>query len=159
VIRINGYLGHAVLREMDQLRVPVGRIVHPPQVASYDVSEYSLVVTDHDQLAGGLSFRRSIGVPGVVVQDLRAVGVQAPTGQRVLSAELMVQGVNRRADPLHRNARLPEGSQGVSLRETNEWHRSLVAAGGPTGGNHRAPRDDTSARPLPLAAVGLGRER
>jgi hypothetical protein len=50
VIRIDSHLGPAVLREMDQLRVPVSREGHPPQVTGHDVSEYPLVAFDCDDV-------------------------------------------------------------------------------------------------------------
>jgi hypothetical protein len=43
VIGIDGDLGHAVLREMDHLRIPVGREIYPSQVGGHDISEYPLV--------------------------------------------------------------------------------------------------------------------
>jgi hypothetical protein len=74
-------LGHTVLREMNQLCVPVGREVHPPQVMGHHVGENPLVVADDDQFAGRFPFRGAVGVLSAVIQDLRSIGKQALAGE------------------------------------------------------------------------------
>jgi hypothetical protein len=88
VVGIDCYLGNTILREMDYLRITVGREVHAPQVAIHDLGEHPLVVADNHQLPSRLALWGIPGMLRIVVQDLRAVGVQAFAGQGMLKAQL-----------------------------------------------------------------------
>ena len=57
------------------------------------------------------------------------------THLEVVVIPVSIQSVDRRADPLHRDTRLPERGQSVGLSKANERHRSLVAVCWPNRGN------------------------
>ena len=85
VIRIDGHFGDLILRQTDELGVPVASEIDPLQVLLHDLAEHPLVVAHHDKFARGLTFRRVTRVLRVVVQDLRAVRVAACSPARALA--------------------------------------------------------------------------
>jgi len=94
-----------------------------------------------------------------VTSSSRPPSGRSAAGQGMLQAQLVMQGVDGWADPLHRDARLPERRQRVGLRETDERHRSLMPVSWAAGGDYWTGCNDASARPAALIPVGPGRER
>lgn len=83
VLRVYGHLGDAVLREPDQLRIPVVREIDLAQVLIHYLGEHPLAVSDHDQFARQVTLGSVAGMLGVVVENLSAVGIKPPAGERV----------------------------------------------------------------------------
>jgi hypothetical protein len=84
VVGIDGHVRDAVLRQADQLRVAVRREIDAPQVEIGDLGEAPLVVADDDQFPRGVRLRGVARMPGVVIENLGPVGIQAAARERVL---------------------------------------------------------------------------
>ena len=111
MIGIYSHVGDVVLREMNDLRITIGSEVNSAKILFHNLSEDPLVVADHHEFAGRLTFWRISGVLGIVVQDLRSVRIQTPASQGIFQPQFMIQSVDRRADPLHRDTRLPNAAR------------------------------------------------
>src|ERR1039458_2281978 len=116
----------------DDIRVLVGRQANPGgpavlavgdalQVVAHDLSELPLPGAD-DRKAAQLLV---VLAGGVVVEHLRAIGVQTLGRQRVIDADTGGEHLDRRPNALHRNAGTAERRQDVCLREADERHRRL----------------------------------
>jgi len=92
VVGIDGHVCGAVLGEPDQLRVAVGREIDAPQVEIDDLGEDPVVVADNDQFPRGIPLRGVACMPGVVMQDLGAVGIQAAARERMLKTKFPAVG-------------------------------------------------------------------
>ena len=92
VVGIDGHVRDLVLRQADQLRVAVDREIDAPQVEIDDLGEDPVVVADNDQFPRGIPLRGVACMPGVVMQDLGAVGIQAAARERMLKTKFPAVG-------------------------------------------------------------------
>src|SRR6266540_1478666 len=113
-------VGAPVLRQVNQAGIPVRGILDAVQVILDHLGEDALAVPDHNEVARAAGFRTVTNRLGVVVENLRAVGVQGSRSKRMLEADIFSQNLQCWTDSLQRDASLANGRQNHAFHQAHE---------------------------------------
>lgn len=118
--RVSHNVGPTVLWQVNEPCIPIWGVLDAMQVILHHLGEDSLAVPYHHEIAGATGLRTVTDCLGVVVENLRPVGVQGSRGKCMLEPDIVGQNLQRWTDSLEWNTSLTNGRKNHALNQTNE---------------------------------------
>lgn len=136
-LRIDDHVNPAVRRKVDQAD-PVAVILDMGQIIANDVGEDTLLVADDDEVIQGIG-RLGIGAasPAEVVENLRAIGLEAIAREGGRQTDVLIKPLDRRPDPLHGHSGRTDGTENEGFGKPDKGHCSAATSAGFCRGDQR----------------------